>query len=787
MKTNDRLLNKKMLIRAMLEVALTSTKIELIKLLRFRTMIGISFFLTILFTFPLNAQNINTTQWRSVGGQKIMSGNHNFTTSWSSSIESRKKGLYWKGYWGESNPKYEPWNPVVAKSVAPKMGQFTVQGPGHVGVYAKTKGASIVMYIAGTKEIFHPCNILKNFNPKGEFFGKISDNSKLTIEVHAIMGAYNNMNMTGEFSYYAPQEITEFEVWFFPEAGGKIIEMPQGVNNSNSNNNTGMNASFDKALGKPCGTDKEFVRSLYQSVLGRDLKVSFSNNGGSHLRKLQNGDDRWKVIWNFFHSKEYKNKHKNHREFIRDAYQSILGREPAKNEIAYWPKVDRGDILRKFFNSNEYHNLLKNCSNNLNSVSSLSIAGTWHLDQNNGYTGIMNLQQSSNGHFAGNVTWNGNLKGTIDATITGNIVNITIDYHNGVIGYYSGTLTADGTKIINGSVKGNNGVKANWTGVKSKPLSNQTPAAIVGQWKWFNNVIVTIYPDNSVKGSNGGVGFLSQNHKSGQVIYVIDWNNGQYIDRLTLKGDVLDGNNQNGTHVWGKRIRANNNMQKDNIWAINSANLIYNRQKGFWKHIQGQAQDIGVGANGAVWITGIENHRYGGNIYHLVGNRFVKTTGQAVRLDVDPTGRPWAINNLNDIYYWQNKTWHRLPGKAKDIGIGANGDVWIIGTDFTNGNYGIYHYVNSNWVKVSGAAVRIDVDPQGNPWVVNVSGDIYKFSNNTWQHMPGKAKDISIDNNGYVWIIGENQVHGGYDIYKWIGTKWLRILGGATNISVGGF
>ena len=35
---------------------------------------------------------------------------------------------------------------------------------------------------------------------------------------------------------------------------------------------------------------------------------------------------------------------------------------------------------------------------------------------------------------------------------------------------------------------------------------------------------------------------------------MINWNNGRYIDRLTLNGNTLKGKNQNGTPVWGKRI-----------------------------------------------------------------------------------------------------------------------------------------------------------------------------------------------------------------------------------------
>jgi len=698
----------------------------------------------------------------------------------------------------------------------------------------------------------------------------------------------------------------------------KLYANYKGYLKPNTTNNNAHSA-FQNALGKPCGTDKAFIRSLYQSILDRDMEdVSFKiGHGGGYLQNLRNGDSRWKVIYAFFNSPEYKNKHKSHTAFIRDAYQAVLGREPSINEIKAWPKINRNTILIKFFNLEAYRKIKKDCSNH--------------------------------------------------------------------------------KKVIN-------------------------IASLSGKWKWFTNVIVTIYPDGTVKGSNGGKGILVQNTNSTEYDYVINWSNGQYIDKLNLIDNTLKGKNQNGTVVWATRINSisktnfiktnqpwiigfdnnayygtksgwnklpdigigkdiavgkngkiwligNDNriyyyngskwvtypegraiaisvsldgtpwiigtdnhiyygngsgwveksggmgkdiavdgrgrpwiigtdngiwyhngtrwveypgggrglaisvtrdgtpwvigqynhihhgtglgwvelpgggigkdiaidangqpwvigsdngiyyyngtkwvehsgrgkgyrisvMQsatktishpiyknKENIWALNSDNFIYKWNGGNWDHFTGTAQDIGVGANGAVWITGTENHTYGGNIYRLEGSNFVKTSGQGVRIDVDPYGNPWGINNLGHIYKWQNNAWHRMPGLAKDIGIGANGAVWIIGADVINNNHGIYKWTGTQWVKVSGAAVRIDVAPDGTPWVVNAAGDIFKFNNNSWHQLPGKATDISVGADGTAWIIGTDSVAGGHSIFKWNGYKWVHIPGGATVISVGG-
>jgi hypothetical protein len=69
--------------------------------------------------------------------------------------------------------------------------------------------------------------------------------------------------------------------------------------------------------------------------------------------------------------------------------------------------------------------------------------------------------------------------------------------------------------------------------------------------------------------------------------------------------------------------------------------------------------------------------------------------------------------------------WQILPGAAHDIGVGANGAVWVIGTDSVPGGYGIYQSNGAGWTRIDGGAEQISVDPSGKPWVVNSSFNIF--------------------------------------------------------------
>ena len=190
---------------------------------------------------------------------------------------------------------------------------------------------------------------------------------------------------------------------------------------------------------------------------------------------------------------------------------------------------------------------------------------------------------------------------------------------------------------------------------------------------------------------------------------------------------------------------------------------------GTWVLLPGAAMDIGIGANGDVWVTGTDSR-----IYKWDGSTWVAIDGAAVRVAVDPTGAPWVVNAGGGIYRRTGDAWIQLPGAAMDIGIGANGDVWVTGTDSR-----IYKWDGSSWVAIDGVAVRIAVDSGGNPWVVNAGGGIYRRTGDAWIQLPGAAMDIGIGANGDVWVTGTDS-----RIYKWDGSTWVAIDGAAVQVAV---
>jgi Tectonin domain/Papain family cysteine protease len=147
--------------------------------------------------------------------------------------------------------------------------------------------------------------------------------------------------------------------------------------------------------------------------------------------------------------------------------------------------------------------------------------------------------------------------------------------------------------------------------------------------------------------------------------------------------------------------------------------------------------------------------------------------------------------------------WHKYPGCAKDIGVGGNGAVWVIGCSETGGGYVLRRWdeVSKSWKAVLGGGVRIAVGPDGQPWLVNINGDIYrgkadlnpntdeqhKYDLGKWDKLPGCGKDIAVGASGGVWLVGCSETSGSYVLRHWdeLSKSWKAVPGGGVRIAVG--
>lgn len=209
------------------------------------------------------------------------------------------------------------------------------------------------------------------------------------------------------------------------------------------------------------------------------------------------------------------------------------------------------------------------------------------------------------------------------------------------------------------------------------------------------------------------------------------------------------------------------------------SNLLGLTEEPVWQRLEGEASDIGVGADGSAWVIGTDERRGGYGIYHWNGSQWGRVEGAAVRIDVDPSGNPWIINDSHEIYRRLDNQWIRLPGNARDIGIGADGSAWV-----TSGG-GTFRFNGIDWDPISGSATRIDVDPSGNPWVITAEDKIYQLIDDRWIRRPGEGRDIGIGADGSIWLVGTSSSDGGHGVYRWNGGGWNQVIGSLRQISAG--
>jgi hypothetical protein len=179
----------------------------------------------------------------------------------------------------------------------------------------------------------------------------------------------------------------------------------------------------------------------------------------------------------------------------------------------------------------------------------------------------------------------------------------------------------------------------------------------------------------------------------------------------------------------------------------------------------GGANDIGIGADGSVWIVGTNNLGWpGSQIYKWDGSTWVANDGAGVRIAVDPAGIPWIVNSIGEVWRYssqdpENGYWTWIPGTLSDIGIGGNGDVWAIAI-----NSWVVKWNGTDWDTCDAMGVRIAVEHDGRPWVVDSYGAIHRHSNNrtdsgTWELLPGTARDIGLGPasdsiSRFAWSVG---------------------------------
>lgn len=182
------------------------------------------------------------------------------------------------------------------------------------------------------------------------------------------------------------------------------------------------------------------------------------------------------------------------------------------------------------------------------------------------------------------------------------------------------------------------------------------------------------------------------------------------------------GAEENGRAIYHRRMNFESKWQRINggatnisvdqsgmAYVTNSGGRIFIHNGKKWRVWSGRASDIGASPDGEFWVIGSGNTiwRWTGSsdAAHYKGNGgWRKVPGSAVRIALGPgNGNAYVCNKAGSIYNYVNNRWKQLPGKATDIGVGADGTVWVVGYGGgKNKNVFRYNRVENKWIKIGG-------------------------------------------------------------------------------------
>jgi peptidoglycan hydrolase-like protein with peptidoglycan-binding domain len=242
-----------------------------------------------------------------------------------------------------------------------------------------------------------------------------------------------------------------------------------------------------------------------------------------------------------------------------------------------------------------------------------------------------------------------------------------------------------------------------------------------------------------------------------------------------------------------------------------------------WQSFANTAIDIDVD-DGPTWqrilVTALPAITGGYTVWSSFNGTWSKLPGQgAVRIGSNGSA-PWIVQDDGDIYQWDRVTssWTKRPGCAKDVAVGGDDSVWVIGCDAALGGYRVYKWNGSTFVADHMGGVRITVGPRRPggahvPWALMDDGHAIRrssadISTGVWNYLPRVDPEISVTLGtdiaaspaGNVWMIGKVGHPGGFRIYAWneqsameslqgdtaaqARAHWRAVQGGAVNVSV---
>lgn len=292
------------------------------------------------------------------------------------------------------------------------------------------------------------------------------------------------------------------------------------------------------------------------------------------------------------------------------------------------------------------------------------------------------------------------------------------------------------------------------------------------------------------------------------------------------RGRDYGGGDYNFEQVQGGMLRIDVDA-KGNPWGVNERNDVFQFVGGNWRRHTGvKGTDIGIGGDGSVWVVGADmDDRLGGGTLHRRdprSRRWIKDSRRLRTVTAGPGGQPAGVNTDSEIWDKSARApsrpekepeeepetetggetvekpepemrgrvvvkhagdWFRFPGRARDMGLGSAGHIWVVGTDRFAYRWDAG---KKSWDRIGKRQdfMHLDAAPDGGALAVTTNGDVYFAPPNAaqrtrWIKVGSNARDVGIGGN-WAWITRRNGAVGQVLRAAYDGSgrfRWRRVAG----------
>lgn len=247
------------------------------------------------------------------------------------------------------------------------------------------------------------------------------------------------------------------------------------------------------------------------------------------------------------------------------------------------------------------------------------------------------------------------------------------------------------------------------------------------------------------------------------------------------------------------------------VWGVNDESQVwhFDPQGITWTYVTGGVtssllpiiSQIAVGNDGAVYLVHEIGPAYYAIYWYNPGTQQFQGVAAAPLIDYDYTALMDTIGVGADGDLWsagQQYTFHYNPSgpewdsnsgtRVSQISVGSATNVWGLASSSTV-NGPIYHWdpQSANWVSVPGGLTQIAAGADGSVWGINQENQVYRYTQSAQPYhtlisLPGSFAQISVGADGTAWGVDANNFIYSFDR---VTQNWQNVPGQLAQVSVG--